>query len=273
MKKVLEFLVHSNIYLALCMSSVAFMCMTLYQVNFRWEPIFILFIGTFFMYNLNRKTDIKEDKINYHERFKFLEKYGNIIFITGGILFLFTLGLALMNGLYTFLITIFLVILTSSYSIFKMKKIFFLKYILVSVVWGTAAFLVGSYFFTINLSVLLVFIFIFLRVLITTIFFDIRDIKGDKLYGISTIPNKYGVNNTKHILYIINTVCGLFLLSIIYLNLLSHLIYLLSLIVFYCYFYISLIGKVNVKVLGEVADGEYIILGILTIIGVFVIGL
>ena len=45
--------------------------------------------------------------------------------------------------------------------------------------------------------------------------FDIKDIHGDRVHGIKTLPNTIGIERTRYLLYILNTLFGLFLLLVI----------------------------------------------------------
>ena len=56
------------------------MCFVVTQQPLKFEPLVISFLATFFIYNLNKKTDILEDSINYPERRKFVDKYGTTLF-------------------------------------------------------------------------------------------------------------------------------------------------------------------------------------------------
>ncbi|MBN1860305.1 MAG: UbiA family prenyltransferase [Candidatus Thermoplasmatota archaeon] len=260
------FLIHSNIYLAVGASSLVLMTMLMLNVRLRWEPMFIAFCGTFFLYTLNRKTDTNEDTINYPERITFLNENGKMIFYLSMVLFFFSLVLASLNGPVTFVLGLTPFLLCLFYGVFRFKRIFFFKDLMVSSGWAIIAFLAASYYSDFSLVSFLVFTFIFLRVTITTIVFDIKDVQGDRIYGIKTIPETYGLDKTKQVLYLTNTICAVFLL-LITLSGIHSLFYILFVDVFYCYYYLSRIGKMDIKYLCDVlADGEYVLIGFLSIL-------
>ncbi|MEM5797982.1 MAG: UbiA family prenyltransferase [Candidatus Aenigmatarchaeota archaeon] len=275
MNKLVEFLVHSNIYLAIGAGLVAIMIIILLQMPFRWEPIFIAFCGTFFLYNLNRITDIKEDRINYPSRTRFTEKYGKKLIKISSIFYFTALFIAFANNLLTGFLALLPFILVFLYSVLRAKKIFLIKDLIVGIGWSLIVFLVASYY---NFSDLFYFvfflsIFIFFRVLITTIVFDIKDIKGDKIYKISTIPVKYGIKFTKNILYCINFICILLLFVIPFFVSVPSSFYYLFFLIIYSFVYITLIRENNIKFVCDIlADGEYIFIGIIMIL-VYIFGL
>jgi len=55
----INFLVYSNIYLAVGASCIAYITMVLLGLNFEFMPLFFTFSETFFVYNLNRQTKIR----------------------------------------------------------------------------------------------------------------------------------------------------------------------------------------------------------------------
>ena len=271
----LKFLVYSNIYLAFGASCLTYVVIKLFGYPFDSMPMLILFLTTFFIYNLNRITDLDEDNINCPERVKFVNIYKYLLplSIVG---YIFALALALHHNFMTFLMSLIPFILGFMYSVFRLKKIFLLKDVIVALGWASIPFVVGAYFgildLFMNTVVWVLVLFVFIRVFITTVVFDIKDIHGDRVHGIKTLPNTIGIERTRYLLYILNTLFGLFLLLVISCNILPSSAYILILIIFYCYLYISLIKHINNDkiVYGLLVDGEYIFMGIIMILSWFI---
>lgn len=266
----INFLIHSNIYLALGSLCLSFLSMVLLNFQPKYEPLIIVFSTTLFLYNFNRKTDIKEDLINYPERVNFLKKYGTYIFYFSNLLYVFSLLLAAIHSIYTLIIALIPTIIMFAYAVLRLKKILFIKNVVASLGWATMMLLVGKYYDInlFNLSLLSLVLFIFLRLLLNTIIFDIRDIEGDKKVGTTTIPIKVGIKNTKKILSIVNIFSALFLCfstSVLSLNSIGYLVSLIAFI--YGQYCISSIGKLEIKKLCEIVDGEMLTLGVVGIIG------
>jgi len=268
-ERFLYFLVYSNIYLALGALSIAYMSIVLLQVPFRWEPLFIAFSGTFFLYNLNRKTDIGEDRINYPERVEFFEKYGSIIFKVSIIFFVSSLLLALLNGIITFLVVLTPFVLVILYSVLRLKKIFLIKNIFVGMGWATIPLLAGLYSHpNYIITLIVVMLFIFLRVWMGTAIFDVKDIVGDRIYKISTIPGRYGIKTLKLFSYLLNTSAGILILYCSFIKILPIEGFLVFLITFYSYFTIFLIGKSDIKFVSNIlVNGDGWIMGLLALFG------
>jgi len=270
MKKTIKFLIHSNIYLSIGALSTTYMCFVILNKNIRWEPLLISSIGTFFLYNLNRLTDKKEDEVNYPERLEFIKKHGSLFFKVGTILYALSLSLSLLNGLLTFSLTLIPFILVIFYSVFRLKKFLFFKNLIVAVGWGTISYLVGAYTNIFNFQIFLLFLFIFTRGFIQSVMFDLKDVAGDGIYKIKTIPIEYSIQSTKNFLLAINTLFVIFCILLISYNLMTPAIYFLSFIAFYSYLYILAIGYVKIKILCEISDGEDILLGLFALLSTLI---
>jgi len=258
--------IHTSLWLAFGAAGVAFMTFVVLQSALKIEAILIAFLATFFLYNLNKKTDIIEDSINYPERVKFIKTYGNALFIIGIFSYIIAAFLALFNNLITFLITLTPFILTFLYSVMRLKKLFLIKDAIVPLGWSMTPLLVISYI-SFNPIFFIIPLFIFSRSFIITICYDTKDTTGDTMQGIKTIPSIYGIAFTKKILYILNILFFLIISSLsIFLNL--YLLIPLAVIVsIYSIYYVSFIEKINIKNICEIiSGGEYILLGVISYI-------
>ncbi len=272
LSKFFNFLIFSNIYLAIGAMLTTYMVIKLLGFSFNFTPILILFLTTFFIYNLNRQTDLNEDRINHPKRVEFIDRY-KYLFPLSIIGYLFALILALQHNFMTFLMSLIPFILGFIYSVFRMKKIFLMKNIIVALGWASITLVVGAYFeisdLFINTVIWIIFLFIFLRILIVVIIFDIRDVVGDKIHNIQTFPVKYGIKKTKDIIIILNFLSLSVLLIGFILNLLPIGVSLIGIFtLFMGFLYIYLLNKkFDIKLLCEViVDGEYILLGIISFI-------
>ena len=209
MGRITDFMAYSSIALALDAPAVAFICMALLQIPFRWEPLAISFCAALFLYNLNRHTDAEEDTLNCPERLKFIKKKGKAILTVSAALFILSLALAFMNSPATFAIALSPFALVFSYSVLRAKRLFLLKNIIVAAGWAMIAFLVLSYsqlplqeyFGLAAMSVLLLF---FARTLIDSIASDMHDIEGDRKARVKTMANIWGIRRTRAFFHILN---------------------------------------------------------------------
>lgn len=267
-RSILFFLAHSNIFLGFGAASLILFLAGLFGVPFKWQPAYIAFSETFFLYSLNRLTDVKEDGINYPERMGFFQRYGRMLLPAGSLLYLGSLAVAYINGLMALIFTLAPFIIVFLYGVLRFKKVFIAKDIIVALGWSTIPLLFWTYY-GIPLAALAPLIaFLFLRVLFTTIVFDVKDVKGDKAYGISTVPEKYGLVVTKLALCSVNFLCLAALYFAIRSRGMHPLFYALLVPVAYSTAYLASFEKLIYKphFYDIIVDGEYAVLGILALV-------
>ncbi|MBD3360186.1 hypothetical protein GF366_00115, partial [Candidatus Peregrinibacteria bacterium] len=203
MRKLLNFLVYSNLYLAFGAGIVALATAFLLGKPMNWIYVFIPFSASFLIYNYNRTTDSKEDMVNVPERTIFVERFGKKILTVAFFLYIISIGLALQRNIYTLLITLIPVFCAFMYSYSRLKRFFMVKNLMVSVSWGFSVLLVAAFFEFLDPILWLVYVFFFLQFLINVVIFDIKDIRGDYLYKIKTLPAGFGIKNTKKFCFLI----------------------------------------------------------------------
>jgi 4-hydroxybenzoate polyprenyltransferase len=269
MNKVLNFLIHSNIYLGLSASAVAYLCMVLLGMPIFWQPMAIAFCVTFFLYSLNRYTDMEEDRINYPGRVKFIKSSGKPVFYFSAALYAFSLYLALTNSIASFMIALAPFILVFSYSVIRLKKLLVLKNLIVAFGWAMVAFLAlsythpATYFEPLSMSV---FMFFFIRVLIDTVAFDAQDVEGDKVSRVRTIANTFGINKVKTICHALNIFMIVFFMLAWNFDI-SSMPITANLIIIWSFLYMFLINRFGVRGITDViSEGELILLGIVVFV-------
>lgn len=269
-KHILKFVWDEFIYgghlLSLGAVSIVFTSAMLLGINITIDFLLMIYLIIYIIYLYDRFKGFKQDSLTNCERSKHIKKYvkyipviiSSSLLIIIGILFYFGNQASLFFGL-------FLIISGLLYdSFFKelTQKIVGFKNFYVAFEWALLVIFLAIYFsFPLNLAVLLLFIFIFLRLLINTIFFDIKDIKSDKERNLNTIPILYNKNKILNCLHIIN-VFSLFLIAIVvYKNIFPVSFLSLSIFYFYSFFYIQKAKSksVNINKLSCVmVDGEYL---------------
>lgn len=264
----LIFLAHSNIYLGLGAASIILFLARVFSFPFKWQPASIAFSETFFLYSLNRLTDVGEDGINYPERTEFFRKYGGRIIYAGAAIYFISLLVAYMNGLMALIFTLSPLMIVLLYSVVRFKRFFIAKDVFVALGWSTVVLLFWAYYGISFRAVLPVAAFFFLRVLFTTIVFDIKDIRGDSIYGIATLPARHGLAATKLALYAVNLLCLAVLYFIVESHKMSLILYIFLAPVAYSTAYLVPFQKLEKRAgfYDLVVDGEYILLGALTVI-------
>ncbi len=234
----------------------------------------IMFLATFSVYNINRKTDEKEDAINHSDRHSFTSRYGKVLSTSAILTYILAIALALCYGVKTALISVIPLICGILYSIawlpkkFKyrrLKEIPFVKNLVVAFAWALTPALLPVYSVSssVDAVTLIVIIFFFTLVFINSVVFDMRDTEGDAASGVKTIPVIIGLPKAIKFLSGLNIFSGVIILplSLSYLSL--RFTYILATGMIYANFYILFFNKEKMtNLLCDVAaDGQFILFG------------
>ncbi|MEM5771824.1 MAG: UbiA family prenyltransferase [Candidatus Aenigmatarchaeota archaeon] len=215
-------------------------------------PIISSMLLTFFLYSLNRVADINEDKINFPERIKFWERYGKKLILIGSIFFIITIIINSFHNVLSTILIIFPFLCVFSYSFFRLKNILLIKNLVVALGWAVIPLFASTYMSSPNLLLITVCsIIVFFAVLINTIIFDIKDIKGDRISGVRTIPSIYGISFTKKLGIFLDIMLFLVIIFFIIFKVLSEKFLLFSLLVLFIIFYILAIDEKNALFISE----------------------
>ena len=201
-KYLVEFIVNSNLWIAI--ATVSFYELTLVQFGKEIElnvTSFLLFFSTLFVYNLFRILSPKDDcKTWYAKNYSYTKFLSGFSFI-GLLISLFFfdkqyLPIIVLSGILSFLYASPFIRLGKNS--FSLRKFWFLKSIIVAVVWVLSTAVLPMLENNISLSNSWMFLLEkFLFILGITIPYDIKDLKADEYDGIKTLAIKFGVKRTK----------------------------------------------------------------------------
>jgi 4-hydroxybenzoate polyprenyltransferase len=275
----IDYLVYSSLYLSLAAGSMAFLSSVLHEVPFNPIVFFLGMLITYSVYNLNRKTDESEDAINHSSRYEFTKRHEKILFSTAISAYILALALSWLHGPVVVLISAIPLISGLIYStpIFprnfpyrRLKEIPVAKSLLVAFAWALPpallpVYVAGAVPGTITLAVIL---FFFSLVFINTVLFDMRDVEGDRVTGVRTIPVCIGIEATKRLLNTVNVIFGAAVVFLLWNEI--PLTYLLLIVtgILYAHWYIRNYQKISESNLlcDLIADGQFIALGLFMII-------
>lgn len=267
-RKALEFIIFSSIHISIAALLWGLITFILIDEPINLYPLIIIFLMTYFVYTLNRVGGEDEDKINYPERVKFSSRYKKILLPIAIIGYIFGFILSLNLNL---TVTFFTLLPIFSFFIYRIfKKFTIVKNIIIGFVWASSVLLIGASTRIFNEIIFSFFCFVFLRDFSNSIFFDIRDVNGDKKAGIKTIPIILGIKKTLLLLNIINIFSGILLLFLIFFNYLPQKAITLLGLIFYNIFYYNLYKKGNVDkffLFDVIADSEIYFATFLILIG------
>jgi 4-hydroxybenzoate polyprenyltransferase len=223
------------------------------------------FFLTFTIYNLDRLDGSKEDKINDSQKlslYKGKKKTWLLILSTS-----LTLCFLLIIETNVSLILVYLVPLISSILYGKsvlffprLKNVPVVKNVLLVLTWTFMAAAIPSYNnIQDTFNLLIIASFLFVKLLVNSILFDLRDIQGDSAAGVRTLPVILGRETTHRLLLLLNFTLVLWLMICILLD--YFLLYLpaFAFSIVYGFWYIKYFNKKRVRILFDIiVDGEWI---------------
>lgn len=237
------------------------------------DLLIVLYLFTYGAYSQNRSLEIGQDILTNPSRSSYLwSRRQYLPLITGGCFILGHLLAALRN--FNFFAALFIP-LTLSYlystsskklmpflGVRNLKESLIVKNITISFGYALVPVLVGLYFEQVSTQLTLFAVFVFLRLLVNTIFFDLRDLEGDSAFGIKTIPTVEGRTRTYLLLWVVDGASALFVLLAVVLGLLPGFLMVTLVLFVYSSVYRYLAQKPNANmnlICDVVADGEYIL--------------
>ena len=243
--------------------------------------LIMAYLFSYGAYMMNRSAEMEEDAVSNPMRTGYLarrEKYLPLItlscFATGYLL-------AALTNLFFFLALLLPLFLSLLYSVGsgrlvrllgarKLKEKLLFKNITISFGWSLIPLLVALYYQRVSLELLLIAPFIFLRLMLNTIFFDVRDLEGDKANGIRTLPVAFGRERSFRAMAVLDLLSSLYLVSLVGLALLPPYSLILVLLPVYSALYRWLASSERAMIgflCDFVADGEYVLWGPLIYLG------
>lgn len=200
----------SSLFIAINGALLLFLSFLLYAIPIDVRLLLAFFLVVFSVYSINKMTDLEEDAINLPYRTRFVVQHRRAITVAVLGAVSSALLLALSQSFYAMLVISFPLVTGFLYSAgifgFRLKNIKGLKSIVVGMSWAlVAAMLPLAVTSRGGVEVLLVFWFFFVKMFINATVFDIRDIDGDVVQGVTTLPACLGKDKTRSVLLVINS--------------------------------------------------------------------
>jgi 4-hydroxybenzoate polyprenyltransferase len=264
--KFVSFLITSSLFLAIIAFLITYFSFLLYNISIDLSLPLAAFFLTLTIYNLNKLTDIKEDSINLPKRAEFIQENKNFVIYIAIFSYVVALLLAfLCNPFALFLILLPLctgVLYSIKISNFRLKDITGIKNFIIALSCSsTFTFLPLAVSFRNLAIIMLVFYFIFVKILANSVLFDVRDIEGDRISGVRTIPVVFGKHKTKNLLLILNSTLIPWLAFSYRSGFFHQYLIVLIFAIAYGYWYILHFCKDEIKIgksLDLFVDGEFI---------------
>jgi len=243
--------------------------------------LFMAYLFSYGAYMMNRGAEIESDVLSHPERTAHLSPRGKYLpeislgcFLIGFLLaisvnLIFTVALLVPLAL-SILYSIGSKRLVGVLGTTKLKDQLLVKNFVVSLGWSLIPLLVGLYYLKFEPVLLLFALFIFLRFMVSTLIFDIRDAEGDKKLGIRTVPSVYGVAKTYELMAALDLATLGYLALVVALGLVPSFTATFAVLPLYSLGYSALARRpgANIGFLCDVVvDGEYLAWGPLMYIG------
>ena len=267
--------VYGGHLLSLGAVSIVYTSAVLLDIRVTWDCLLVIYLGTQSAYSYNRYREFEKDALSNPERTRYLAKYVKRLPIIIVCMVSGCIGIVLyFEKIPALVFTFVLLSIGFSYSlIFKnvAKRIIGFKDIFVSLGWALlAVFLALYYSYPLNLSLFLVFLLVFLRLLVDTTFFDIKDVESDRKEGLLTPAIVLGRKKLYSLLYIITILAAGVILAGFYFEHFPAQSLMLLLTVPYTYNFLrkSQNNRTNKEFLYNViVDGEFVLWTVFVLLG------
>lgn len=272
--------IYGGHWLAIGAVSIVLSTSLLMSTQIRLDLLFIIYFGTKCIYDYNHFKELELDLLTNNKRSKHLQKYQNYgtlivsIYAICYFLLLFLYGNFLSIAFGSMLLVIGMLFSLGIKESFK--KIIGIKLIYTALSWALIVPFTAVYLsYELDLLVFTFFIFIFLRIIITTTFFDIKDIKVDAKRGLKTIPILLGNEKCLDFLQIMNLISIMPIILGIFFGILPIYAFFLGFIFFYSFYYIQKTRLKNIDISNisfMLVDGEFYYWPFLLVLGIFLFG-
>jgi len=247
-----------------------------------WDLLLMAYLFSLGAYTVNRVSDFEQDRISHPGRTVYLEGRRKYLSFVATACFILGYGMAFFRNLPFFAALLLPLALAVAYSvgssrmkgiigISRLKEGLLVKNIAISFGWSLVPVLVGLYYLELPLAIVALAPFIFLRLMVNTIFFDQRDVEADKAFGVSTLPAKLGMAGSTRVIDFLDVASGAYIIAIVLGGFLPAFAATLGVFTLYSLTYrrYAGTGKHYDAARDLAADGEYILWGVLTYIGHF----
>lgn len=270
-KKITGFIANEFVYgghlLSLGAASIVFTSSMLLDIKITWDFLVIAYLVVYISYAFNRLREFDGDFLSNPLRTRHVEKC--IVLLPYSVLFSFLVILLLLaefGNFNSFVLVLFMVVGSLLYTIFfknLTKNIIGFKSLYVALFWALLVVLLILYFdVSLGLPAFLMAAFVFLRLAVNTVFFDIKDMAADRRLHLKTLPVFLGRKRVVILIHILNILSFVPLTIGVYTGYFPPAILSMLFFYFYTFYYLLSVGEdsINLQKLSyAMVDGEYIL--------------
>jgi len=281
LKAAYEELVFGGHLLALGTASIAASAAFILGMTPAWNLLLMAYLFSFGAYSVNRLSDYEEDSVSNPGRTSYLASRRRLLPIVSGLSFGIGYALAILRNLAFFAGLLVPLLLAVAYSfgsksmgrvlgMNRLKEGFLIKNIAISFGWSLIPVLVGLYYLQLPIALVAFCPFIFMRLMVNTVFFDIRDVEADIKYGVKTLPGSLGLGASWRFMDIVDALSCVYVVTLFLAGVFPLFVGLLVVFTPYSMIYRHYARKTSKHkdaLRDFAADGEYIIWGLVTYLG------
>ncbi|MCD6240591.1 UbiA family prenyltransferase [Candidatus Bathyarchaeota archaeon] len=255
--------------------SIVFTTAILLNISITWDALFVTYLGAHTVYLYNRLREIRYDALTNPRRTKHILRY--LKYIPYIIFFLVSLAAAIVLFFGKFLVAVFGVCLVLSGFIYtdiikpRVKGVIALKNLYIAFFWACLTIFLALYYsYPLNVSLIAIFLFVYLRWIVNTVFFDIKDVRMDKKRKIPTLPATLGIKNTLRVLVLITLSSAALLAVSVYLKILPLISLFLLFTVPYTFYYMLALQKKSITneiLYYVIVDSEFLFWALAILLG------
>jgi len=273
-------LVYGGHLLALGTSSMAATAAFVMGRTPSWDLLLMAYLFSLGAYTINRISDFDQDEVSHPDRTAYLRSRLGGLKVVSIVCFALGYALALFRNFVFFGGLLVPLILAMAYSIgskgmkgalgiSRLKEGTLVKNVTVSFGWSLVPILVGLYYLQLPWTIFALVPFIFLRLMVNTIFFDQRDMEADASFGVKTLPVRIGLPGSTRIMNALDILSGAYIVGVVATGVLP--LFAGGLLVFvpysFAYRFYARSGRHRDALRDFAADGEYLLWGVVTYIG------
>jgi 4-hydroxybenzoate polyprenyltransferase len=273
MRSVYNELVLGGHMLALGTSSIAASAAVMLGRQPTWALMLMAYLFSYGAYMMNRGRELEQDTLSNPARTSYLSGRGRYLPFISGACFAVGYAFAATVNAFFFVALLLPLALSLLYSVgsrrlvavigaSRLKEKLMVKNLVISFSWALIPALVALYYLDAGLPVVSLGGFIFLRLMVNTLLFDVRDAEGDRSAGISTVPTVYGQERTFALMGLLDLAAAAYLALAVLLRLLPDYSLVMLALPLYSLWY-RYMARARRFSLGFVcdflADGEYVL--------------
>jgi 4-hydroxybenzoate polyprenyltransferase len=269
-------IVYGGHLLALGTSSMSASASLIMGLKPTLDLLIMAYLFSFSAYSINRLSDVDADILSHPDRTFYIKERIKLYRIAVPLFLFIGYFLAFMRSLLFFISLllpfIFSILYSYGTSVYtqkgkRLKNMLLVKNITISLGWSLIPFLVSIYYSVLMYQALFFSLFIFLRMIVNTVYFDIRDVQADTEFNVRTIPSVYGISKAIQVISIFDIASAIYIFLSVFFRLLPLGVYAFLLFPAYSFIYRAFGNRLGRDVSRDlIADGEYILWGPIALI-------